>query len=86
MIFFESFTECQGPYGLATRLMLLTGVRVNSIAEARINEFKPEFAVWEVPHDRRKNRRHTTGPFVIPLPDQAVEWVRELIKLADGDE
>lgn len=71
---------------LAVRLMLLTGVRVNTVAEARQEEFKPDFAVWEVPHDRRKNRRHTTGPFVIPLPTQAVEWVRELLKLADRDE
>ena len=73
-------------YELAVRLMLLTGVRINTIAEARIEEFKPDFAVWEVPHDRRKNRRHTTGPFVIPLPAQAVEWVRELIRLADRDD
>ena len=74
------------PYELAVRLMLLTGVRINTIAEARQEEFKPDFAVWEVPHDRRKNRRHTTGPFVIPLPAQAVEWVQELLKLADRDE
>jgi integrase len=73
-------------YELATRLMLLTGVRINTIAEATISEFKPDFAVWEVPHERRKNRRHTTGPFVIPLPAQAVEWVRELIKLADTND
>lgn len=74
------------PYELATRLMLLTGVRINTIAEATISEFRPDFAVWEVPHERRKNRRHTTGPFIIPLPAQAVEWLRELIKLADGNE
>lgn len=73
-------------YELAVRLMLLTGVRINTIAEARKDEFKPDFAAWEIPHERRKNRRHTTGPFVIPLPGQAVEWVRELIKLADRDE
>lgn len=73
-------------YELAVRLMLLTGVRINTIAEARKEEFNPKFAVWEVPHDRRKNRRHTTGPFVIPLPARAVAWVRELIKLADRDE
>lgn len=73
-------------YELAIRLMLLTGVRINTIAEAKVEEFKPDFAVWEVPHDRRKNRRHTTGPFVIPLPAQAVELVRELIRLADRDE
>ena len=45
------------PYELAVRLMLLTGVRINTIAEATISEFKPDFAVWEVPHERRKNRR-----------------------------
>lgn len=73
-------------YELAVRLMLLTGVRINTIAEAMVSEFKPEFAVWEVPHERRKNRRHTTGPFVIPLPTEAAEWVRELLKLADRDE
>lgn len=73
-------------YELAVRLMLLTGVRINTIAEATVSEFKPDFAVWEVPHERRKNRRHTSGPFAIPLPAEAVEWVRELIKLADRDE
>lgn len=73
-------------YELAIRLMLLTGVRINTIAEATISEFKLDFAVWEVPHERRKNRRHTIGPFVIPLPTLAVEWVRELIRLADENE
>lgn len=73
-------------YELAVRLMLLTGVRINTIAEATVSEFNPDFAVWEIPHNRRKNRRHTKGPYVIPLPAQAVDWVRELIKLADGNE
>lgn len=73
-------------YELAVRLMLLTGVRINTIAEARKEEFNPKFALWEVPHERRKNRRYTTGPFAIPLPAQAVQWVRELLKLADRDE
>lgn len=73
-------------YELATRLMLLTGVRINTIAEAKVEEFKPDFGVWEVPHQRRKNRRHTTGPFVIPLPEEAINWVREMIRLADRNE
>lgn len=84
--FLRELHKMPRPYELAVRLMLLTGVRINTIAEARQEEFKPDFAVWEVPHDRRKNRRHTTGPFVIPLPAQAVEWVQELLKLADRDE
>lgn len=79
---------CRMPrhYELAVRLMLLTGVRINTIAEARKDEFNPEFGVWEIPHERRKNRRYTSGPFVIPLPPQAVDWTKELLRLADRNE
>lgn len=70
-------------YALAIRLILLTGVRVGTLTEAGVDEFDLDAGLWRVPHARRKNRRHTTGPFVIPLPPLAVEWVRELIKLAD---
>lgn len=73
-------------YALALRLLLLTGVRVGTLTEAKIVEFDPDGAMWRVPHDRRKNRRHTSGAFLIPLMPSAVEWVRELIKLADGNE
>lgn len=73
-------------YALAIRLLLLTGVRVGTLTEAKISEFDLDAGQWSVPWDRRKNRRHTSGPFVIPLPAEAVEWVRELIKLADRDE
>lgn len=70
-------------YALAIRLLLLTGVRVGTLTEARVEEFDLDAGLWRVPHGRRKNRRHTTGPFVIPLPSAAVEWVRELVQLAD---
>lgn len=73
-------------YGLAVRLLLLTGVRVGTLTEAKVEEFDLDAGLWRVPHERRKNRRHTTGPFVIPLPPVVVEWVRELIRLADGNE
>lgn len=73
-------------YALAIRLLLLTGVRVGTLTEAKVEEFDLDAGLWRVPHGRRKNRRHTTGPFVIPLPSEAVEWVRELIRLADRNE
>lgn len=73
-------------YGLALRLLLLTGVRVGTLTEAKVEEFDLGAALWRVPHQRRKNRRHTSGPFVVPLPPLAVEWVRELILLADRNE
>jgi integrase len=73
-------------YALAIRVLLLTGVRVGTLSEAKTDEFDLDAGLWSIPHARRKNRRHTSGPFVIPLPAEAVEWVRELIKLADRDE
>jgi len=73
------------PYALAMRLLLLTGVRVGTLAEAKVEEFDVDAGVWRVPHERRKNRRHTSGPFEIPLPPEAVAWVPELLTLADGN-
>lgn len=72
-------------YALAIRLLLLTGVRVSTLTEAKIAEFDLDAGIWSVPWGRRKNRRHTSGPFIIPLPPAAVDWVRELIQLAGRD-
>lgn len=81
--FLPALKSIPRPYELAARLILLSGVRVGTMTEAKIDEFALESGTWSVPHGRRKNRRHTTGPFVIPLPPSAVEWVRELILIAD---
>lgn len=83
--FLPALTTIPRQYALANRLLLLTGVRVGTLTEAEVTEFDLDAGLWSVPWERRKNRRHTSGPFVIPLPAEAVEWVRELIKLADRD-
>lgn len=83
--FLRALSGIPRPYALAMRLLLLTGVRVGTLAEAKAEEFDVEAGVWRVPHERRKNRRHTSGPFEIPLPPEAVDWVRELLTLADGN-
>ncbi|MBK7463962.1 MAG: site-specific integrase [Betaproteobacteria bacterium] len=84
--FLPALATIPRPYALAIRMMLLTGVRVGTLTESKVSEFDIDAGLWRVPHERRKNRRHTTGPFVIALPPVAVEWVRELIQLADGAE
>ena len=84
--FLPALTGMPSQYALAFRLILLTGVRVGTLAEAKTDEFDLDAGLWNIPHARRKNRRHTIGPFVIPLPAQAVEWVREILKMGDGDE
>jgi integrase len=84
--FLPALSSIPRQYALAIRLMLLTGVRVGTLSEARTDEFDTEAGLWRIPHERRKNRRHTTGAFEVPLPAPAVEWVRELLKLADRSE
>lgn len=84
--FLNSMGKIPRQYELALRLMLLTGVRVGTVTEAKINEFDIGNGLWNIPHARRKNRRHTEGAFSIPLPDTAVGWVKELIALAGKGE
>jgi integrase len=55
------------PFGQILRLALLTGCRLQEIADAMRSEFKDDFAVWEIPPSRTKNRRR----HVIELPPLA---------------
>src|SRR5262249_39188435 len=45
------------PFGQGIRLALLTGCRLREIFDARRSEFTDDFAVWEIPGTRTKNRR-----------------------------
>lgn len=84
--FLSSMSNIPRQYELALRLIILTGVRVGTLTEAKIPEFDLENAMWNVPHERRKNRRHTEGAFSVPLPEKGMAWVKELITLADKSE
>ncbi|EIL93251.1 Phage integrase [Rhodanobacter sp. 115] len=63
---------------LTVKLLLMLAVRKAELIEAPIKEFDLEAGVWALPADRTK-----TGQAVdIPLPRQAVEALRELVRLA----
>ena len=68
--------------GLAVRLLLLTAVRKNELLGARWAEFDLEAATWTIPAGRNKSGRD----FTIPLPSQAVGWLRRLKALAGRSE
>lgn len=84
--FLRALTEIPRPYELAIRMLLLTGVRVSQLSEARVDEFDLDRGIWAIPSERRKNRRYTQGPLELPLPKEAVGWVRELLRIADRSE
>jgi integrase len=67
---------------LAVKLLLLLAVRKMELLGARWAEFDLDKAIWALPGERTK----TGAPMDIPLPAVAVEWLRELHRLAAGSE
>lgn len=63
---------------LTVKLLLMLANRKSELIEAPIREFDLDAAVWHLPSERTK-----TGQAIdIPLPKQAVEALRELVRLA----
>ncbi|MDR6351364.1 integrase [Pantoea sp. SORGH_AS 659] len=59
---------------LATRILMLTGVRTIELRLAEWKEFDFDKAIWEVPKERMEMRR----PHMVPLSIQVVEALREI--------
>ncbi|MDC9818695.1 tyrosine-type recombinase/integrase [Pectobacterium polonicum] len=59
---------------LATRLLMLTGVRTIELRQAEWKEFDFEKQLWEVPKERMKMRR----PHLVPLSDQVIDALQQL--------
>ncbi|MBA0216961.1 tyrosine-type recombinase/integrase [Pectobacterium brasiliense] len=59
---------------LATRILMLTGVRTIELRQAEWKEFDFEKQLWEVPKERMKMRR----PHLVPLSDQVINALQQL--------
>lgn len=78
---FEAMRQANGfsvENDLSIKLLLLLAVRKGELIGARWSEFDLDKAVWYLPADRTK----TESAIDIPLPPIAVEWLRELQRLA----
>ncbi|AGO53998.1 integrase Int [Serratia plymuthica 4Rx13] len=77
---FPAFLQALAAYSgspitrLATKILMLTGVRTIELRMAEWKEFDFEKRVWEVPVERMKMRR----PHLVPLSDQVVSSLREI--------
>lgn len=67
---------------LAARLLLMLAVRKLELVGAKVAEFSLDDAVWHLPAERTK----TGAAIDIPLPAQAVDALRELIRLGESSE
>lgn len=59
---------------VAARLLIMTGARYHMVRSAEWSEFDLISCIWSLPAERMKMRK----PFVIPLPTQAVEILKDL--------
>lgn len=62
------------PKAIGLQLLMLLAVRPSELREAEWNEFDLDAGVWNVAAIRKKERRD----FLLPLPEQAIELLREL--------
>ncbi|PWC18969.1 tyrosine-type recombinase/integrase [Brenneria corticis] len=59
---------------LATRILMLTGVRTIELRQSEWKEFDFDKRIWEVPKERMKMRR----PHLVPLSDQVIDALQQL--------
>ncbi len=59
---------------IATKLLLLTGLRTIELRASTWTEIDFDKTIWEIPQERMKMRR----PHIVPLSEQALALLREL--------
>lgn len=75
----QKLARIDGPAAVAARLLILTGARAQMVRFAAWHEFDLSAGLWALPAERMKMRQ----AFVIPLPPEVVEILRELPRI-DG--
>ena len=72
------------PYGPAYRLLLLSGLRLNEVADAKWSEFDKRKKRWVIPAARMKAKNSRARDHAVPLGAAILEVIDELPKLG-GD-
>lgn len=85
VILFEAMRKAQGwatQNGITVKLLLMLAVRREELIAAPTKEFDLEAGVWHLPGERTK----TGASIDIPLPHQAVELLRDLVRMSEGSD
>jgi integrase len=69
------------PFGPFYRLLLLTGLRRNEVADARWREFDLSKSLWTIPAERMKGG----SAHVVPLTDEMLVVLSSLPRFEEGD-
>jgi integrase len=73
------------PYGPVHRLLLLTGLRLNEIADAQWSEFDFKANIWTIPASRMKGTADKARPHVVPLTADVLKVLETVPRFKGGD-
>jgi integrase len=73
------------PYTEVYRVLLLTGLRLNEVADASWGEFELPKKKWTIPAARMKGRPGKARPHLVPLTDNMLEILHSLPRFKHGD-
>ena len=83
--FVASLSSRKSVAALALEFLILTGVRTDAVLGAQWSEFDLRQALWSIPLDRLKDRKHRIQPFRVPLSERAVEIIQHMRECKSGD-
>ena len=73
------------PYGPAYRLLLLSGLRLNEVADATWPEIDAASKLWTIPATRMKGKSGRARPHVVPLTADMMALLETLPRFERGD-
>jgi integrase len=72
------------PHGPVYQLLLLTGLRLNEVADAAWPEFDPAERLWTIPATRMKGKNGKARPHVVPITDEIGRVLQKLPRFKKG--
>jgi integrase len=73
------------PHGPAFRLLMLSALRLNEVADAAKAEMNKRDSVWVIPGARMKAKNSRARPHAVPLIQDITKIFDAIPKLSDGD-
>jgi integrase len=85
LAFWQSAGEMAYPYGPIYRLLLLSGLRLNEVADAVWSEFDLAKGIWTIPATRMKGKNGKARPHSVPLTADIMAILGSLPRFNRGE-
>jgi integrase len=83
--FWRAVDRFKYPYGPVYKLLLLTGLRLNEVADATWDEFDLKAKLWTIPKERMKGTNEKARAHTVPLTDDILAILEQLPRFKSGD-